>query len=67
MFPPQCVVLSEHGSLEGVVVGEEVVVEVLNLRDLGIVGDAEKTGVESEGGGGGEEEEEEEEEERHGL
>lgn len=49
MFPPQCVVLNEHGSLEGVVVGEEVVVKVLDLGDLGIVGDAEETGVESEG------------------
>lgn len=65
MLSPQCIVLVEHGGLEGVVVEEEVVVVVLDLGDGGVVGDADKAGVDSEGEGG--EEEEEDEESRHGL
>lgn len=70
VLSPQCIVLVEHGGLEGVVVKEEVVVVVLDLGDGGVVGDADKAGVDSEGEGReeeGEEKEEEDKERRHGL
>lgn len=51
VLPPQGIVLVEHRILEGIVVEEEVVVVVFDFRDVWVVGNAEKSGVERVGDG----------------